>query len=151
MNKNSIIAYLLIGFVIIGYFVMNQPDPEELKAKEQHRIEVAELKKEKEIAQKEKAKKNQEEFNKLKSDSSSIYFGLYNGTEEKVTLSNDLVAIDLSTRGGRVESATLKNYKDQEGNNLVLFDSRDKLNANEVNKDKPGYNKMNYTFRLIKW
>ena len=33
MNKNSIIAYLLIGFVIIGYFVLNQPDPEELKAK----------------------------------------------------------------------------------------------------------------------
>ena len=143
MNKNSIIAYLLIGFVIIGYFVLNQPDTEELKAKEQHRIEVAEMKKEKEAAQKEKNRKNQEEFNKLKSDSSSIYFGLYNGTEEKITLANDLVAIDLSTRGGRIESATLKEYKDQQGNDIVLFSDEDKTIM-----DQPSPNTLNYQFEI---
>src|SRR5436190_2049219 len=37
------------------------------------------------------------------------------GKEEFVTLENDLMKINFSTRGGKIHSAELKNYKDYTG------------------------------------
>ncbi len=148
MNKRSILAYVLIGVVIIGFFIMNQPSPEELKAQQEHRQEVAKLENERKKKEKEESLKAQEEFNKQKNDTTSILYNVYNGTEEEITLSNESIEIKLSTLGGRMTAATLKEHKDQSNNNLVLFDRTDKINKNEQNVAKDGPNRQNYKFRL---
>jgi len=55
-------------------------------------------------------------------DSTSQLFLASHGTESTVTLSNSLVKVDISTKGGVPQSAVLSEYKNQQGTDVVLFD-----------------------------
>ena len=148
MNKKTILAYILIGLVVIGFFKVNQKSPEDVKQEQAYNARIAQEKQLKQAAEKEQARIIQERYDSLKNDTSSIFHGVYNGVEKPITLSNGTIDVTLSTFGGRITSATLREYKDQKGNNLVLFDQTDKQNANDINKDKPGENRMGYTFDM---
>lgn len=151
MNKKSILAYVLIGLVIIGFFKFNQKSPEDIKREKEYNEYIAKVEQEKKEKELKKQAEMKAQFETLKNDPNSVFHNVYNGIDEPITLSNDQLDITLSTFGGRITSASLKDYKDQKGNNLTLFDSKDKLNANETNKDKPGNNKMGYTFDFAKY
>ena len=144
MNKQTIIAYVLIGLVIIGFFKFNQKSPEDLQKEKARQERIAQKKLQDQIVEQERAEYLKKQFEGIKNDSTSIFFNVYNGVEEPITLSNDKVDVTISTLGGRITSASLKEYKDQEGNNVVLFDSNDKLK----NSTKSGDNRMGYTFKL---
>ena len=144
MNKQTIIAYVLIGLVIIGFFKFNQKSPEDLQKEKARQERIAQKKQQDQIVEQERAEYLKKQFEGIKNDSTSIFFNVYNGVEEPITLSNDKVDVTISTLGGRITSASLKEYKDQEGNNVVLFDSNDKLK----NSTKSGDNRMGYTFKL---
>ena len=144
MNKQTIIAYVLIGLVIIGFFKFNQKSPEDLQKEKARQERIAQKKLQDQIVEQERAEYLKKQFEGIKNDSTSIFFNVYNGVEEPITLSNDKVDVTISTLGGRITSASLKEYKDQEGNNVVLFDSNDKLK----NSTKSGDNRMSYTFKL---
>ena len=58
-------------------------------------------------------------------DSASILFAAAQGTEERITLENDLVKLTINTRGGIIEDAELKNYKDQQKENVHLVSAKD--------------------------
>ncbi|MBO7301945.1 MAG: membrane protein insertase YidC [Bacteroidaceae bacterium] len=143
MDKKSIIGYILIGIVLIGYFSLNQPSPEDLAAQQHRQDSIAFVEKVKELEQQKAAEKELAEFEKQKSDTTNILFNVLNGEEKVVTLSNDKVDINISTLGSRIVSASLKDYKDRNGNNLVLFSDTDKLDANTDNK---GDNAMYFVF-----
>ena len=142
MNKKTILAYVLIGLVIIAFFKLNQKSPEDIQ-REKDRQERIERKKQQDlIVEQEQARLMQEAFNEMKNDTTSILHNVYNAEKiDTITLANEKVKITISTFGGRITSATLKDYKDQEGNDIVLFDSNDRLN-NGVN------NRMAYKFRF---
>ena len=143
MNKQTIIAYVLIGLVIIGFFKYNQKSPEDLQKEKARQERIAQKKLQDQIVEQERAEYLKKQFENIKNDSTSIFFNVYNGVEEPITLSNDKVDITISTLGGRITKASLKEYKDQEGNDVVLFDSNDKL------KNSTGaYNRLGYTFKL---
>ena len=144
MNKQTIIAYVLIGLVIIGFFKFNQKSPEDLQKEKARQERIAQKKQQDQIVEQERAEYLKKQFEGIKNDSTSIFFNVYNGVEEPITLSNEKVDVTISTLGGRITSASLKEYKDQEGNNVVLFDSNDKLK----NSTKSGDNRMGYTFKL---
>ena len=144
MNKQTIIAYVLIGLVIIGFFKFNQKSPEDLQKEKARQERIAQKKLQDQIVEQERAEYLKKQFEGIKNDSTSIFFNVYNGVEEPITLSNEKVDVTISTLGGRITSASLKEYKDQEGNNVVLFDSNDKLK----NSTKSGDNRMGYTFKL---
>ena len=144
MNKQTIIAYVLIGLVIIGFFKFNQKSPEDLQKEKARQERIAQKKLQDQIVEQERAEYLKKQFENIKNDSTSIFFNVYNGVEEPITLSNDKVDVTISTLGGRITSAALKEYKDQEGNNVVLFDSNDKLK----NSTRSGDNRMGYTFKL---
>ena len=144
MNKQTIIAYVLIGLVIIGFFKFNQKSPEDLQKEKARQERIAQKKLQDQIVEQERAEYLKKQFEGIKNDSTSIFFNVYNGVEEPITLSNDKIDVTISTLGGRITSASLKEYKDQEGNNVVLFDSNDKLK----NSTKSGDNRMGYTFKL---
>ena len=150
MNKKTIIAYVLIGLVVIGFFKFNQKSPEDIK-KEKAYNEYVKQQEEIKQAQKElETAERQAKFDEFKQDTAGVFYNVLNdkGNAEPITLSNNKLCITLSPKGGRITGASLKEYKGQDGNDLILFDSKDKLDANEINKNKEGDNRMNYIFDL---
>jgi YidC/Oxa1 family membrane protein insertase len=126
MDKRSIIGYVLIGFVLIGYFMLNQPSAEDLARQQKYNDSIALVLKEKELSEKAQELARINEIETQKNDSTNLFFSALNGTEEFVTLSNGEIDVNISTLGGTVSSVTLKEYKDQQGNPLVMFDKNDK-------------------------
>ena len=58
MDKRSIIGYVLIGLVLIGYFAMNQPTAEDLAAEKHRKDSIAVVQ---QLEKLEKAKKAEED------------------------------------------------------------------------------------------
>ena len=144
MNKKTILAYVLIGLVIIGYFKLNQKSPEDIQREKARQERIAQKQQQEMLAEQERAYRLQQQFESIKNDSTNIFHNIYNGVEKPIVLSNDKASVTISTLGGRITSASLKDYKDQQGNDVVLFDSKDKLK----NSRRQGDNRMAYTFKL---
>ena len=144
MNKKTIIAYVLIGLVIIGFFKFNQKSPEDIQREKARQERIAQKKIQDQIIEQERAEYAKKQFESIKNDTTSIFHNVYNGVEAPVVLSNDKVSVTISTLGGRITSASLKDYKDQQGGDVVLFNSSDKLKSS----NKPGDNRMAYTFKM---
>jgi len=123
VDKNTIIGFVLIAAVIIGYGVWSQPSAEERAAmmRQDSINALAKAKAEKEIAEAQKAKEAESVI-----DSTSLFFSAMHGTAKPVTLKNEKVEITLNTKGGTVEKAVIKNFTDYKGNpNVTLFAKED--------------------------
>lgn len=140
MDKRSIIGYILIGIVLIGFFSLNQPSAKDLEAQRHYQDSIALVERIKELEREKAEQAELAEFEKQKSDTTNLFFNVLNGKEETVVLSNDKVNINISTYGSRVTMASLKDYKNQNGGNVILFDSNDKLKNGESG------NILNFTF-----
>lgn len=143
MDKKSIIGYILIGIVLIGYFSLNQPSPEDLAAQKHRQDSIEMMERIMELEQEKAEEKKLAEIERQKNDSTDLFFNVLNGKEENVVLSNDKVNVNISSLGSRVTQVSLKDYKDQKGNDIVLFSGSDKLNGSN---NIPGDNVMNFTF-----
>ena len=140
MDKRSIIGYILIGIVLIGFFSLNQPSAKDLEAQKHYQDSIALVERIKELEREKAEQAELAEFEKQKSDTTNLFFNVLNGKEETVVLSNDKVNINISTYGSRVTMASLKDYKNQNGGNVILFDSNDRLKNGESG------NILNFTF-----
>ncbi len=60
-----------------------------------------------------------------KADSLSPLFPALTGESHTVTLHNDLVSIDISTKGAAPSKAVLSGYNDQQGQSVCLFDENE--------------------------
>ena len=58
-------------------------------------------------------------------DSTSMFYGANQGTEQLTTLENNVVKLTFTNKGGRVCAAILKDYNGQDGKPLMLFDEKD--------------------------
>ncbi len=123
MDKNTLVGFILIGAVLIGFSIYNRPNQEEMERAQQYQDSIQA------VALQEAAKKEAEaaalSTQALVMDSTSLFFGANQGTEQFTTLENNLVKVTLSNKGGRVVSATIKDYKDQKGQPLVLFNEQE--------------------------
>ena len=123
MDKNTLVGFVLIGAVIVGFSIYNRPSQEEMARAQHYQDSVrAELQKQ-ELAQKEQ--ELNAEKTALTLDSTSLFYQASQGTEQFTTLENELVQLTLSNKGGRICKAMLKEYKDQQQQPLVLFDGED--------------------------
>ena len=124
-NKSTIIGWILIAAVMVGFIWMNQPSEEQLA--EQARLRaaqdsIAQVEAQKALDQSmAEARYNQT----LLQDSTSALFVAAQGEEQTFTLENELVRLTFSNRGARVTSAILKEYTNQEGLPLELFNATD--------------------------
>lgn len=143
MDKKSIIGYVLIGIVLIGYFSLNQPSPEDLAAQKHRQDSIEFIERIKELEKEKAEEKRLAEIERQKSDSTDFFFNVLNGKEENIILHNDKINVNISTLGSRVTSVSLKDYKDQKGGNVVLFSSNDKLKGSN---NGLGDNVMEFTF-----
>ena len=122
MDKNTLVGFILIGAVIVGFGIYNRPSQEE-RARAQHYQdsiqqilqEQEEMKMAQDIAARQTARY----------DSTSQFYASTNGEETFTRLENDVVQLLFTNKGGRVCKATLKEYNDQKHEPLVLFDGTD--------------------------
>lgn len=122
MDKNTLVGFALIGVVIVGFGIWNRPSQEEMERARHYQDSIQA------VAQKqEEIRKAQEEAAAkiIQVDSTSTLFSATQGTEQFVTLENNLVQLTLTNKGGRVCKAMLKEYNDQQHQPLVLFDGAD--------------------------
>ena len=68
------------------------------------------------------------------------------GTEEFVTLENDSLKIELSTKGGVIASAVLKGYKTYKSPQLVLFDKGDNEYSFTLSNNTQRFETKNFFF-----
>ena len=125
MDKNTVIGFVLIAAVLIGFSYFSQPSEAEIEAQlRQDSIEaVARQKAEQEIKAKEAAEIAKQAQAAM--DSTSLFFAHRSGTAAPVILENELVRLTFNTRGGTVQKVELKEYKNQQGGLVTLFDEKD--------------------------
>ena len=121
MDKNTLVGFLLIGAVLIGFSVYNRPGQEEMTRARHYQDSIQAIAQQKA----EQVAKAETKSTTLELDSASTFFGASQGTENYTSLENELVKVTLSNKGGRVVSAVLKDYKDQKGQPLVLFNQEE--------------------------
>lgn len=146
MDKKSIIGYLLMGAVLIGYFYLNQPNPQQIEAQRRYQDSIAAVQYENEQAAMREMQHKEAEIAKQKEDSTSFLFNVSNGKEEFITLANEKLSIRISTLGGRVCSATLADYKNQEGAPVTLFNENDYIEVRNARRGSEKlYNGLSFT------
>lgn len=147
MDKNSIIGYVLIGLVLIGYFYFIQPNPQQIEAQKHYQDSIAAAQYEKEQAIARELQQREKELLEQGKDSASFLFNALNGKEEFIELANDKLSVRISTLGARICSATLADYKNQEGKPVTLFDESDNITIRNARRGSEQIsNRMFFTF-----
>ena len=97
MDKNALVGFVLIGAVLIGFSYWNRPSQEEMERiqRQQDSIQAAQLE-----AARLEAQAAAENVQALTLDSTSLFFGANQGTEQFTTLENNLVKVTFSNKGG---------------------------------------------------
>ena len=122
MDKNTLVGFILIGAVIVGFGIYNRPSQEE-RARAQHYQDSIQ-----QILQEQEEMKMAQDIaarHTARYDSTSQFYASTNGEETFTRLENDVVQLLFTNKGGRVCKATLKEYNDQKHEPLVLFDGTD--------------------------
>ena len=132
MDRNSIIGLSLIGLIIIGYSIYTQPGPEEIRAMQQRRDSIAKIEEQKRIASVREVSPvsvdsviqlNDSANLEIKKQRLGDFSENAEGTEQLLTLENKLIKVIVSSKGGKIKSAELKNYKTWDGRPLKLMNS----------------------------
>ena len=158
MERNTVIGFILILLVVVGFSYLNRPSKEQIAQQQRYQDSIA-------IVEKQMAAQNlpttsaSDSLNvSAQPDSvvadrlASIYgdfAALAQGKEEFITLENELMILRLSTKGGRVYSVQLKKYSNFENSPLILFDG-DEANfaATLVTTDKRIINTSDLFFEI---
>ena len=126
MNKDTIIGFVLIAVVLIGFSWYNQPSAEEIEAARKQDSIAAAIKDNAAKQQKlnEAARKAQTEA-AAKADSTALFFAALSGTSQPVVLKNDKVELTFDTKGGTISKAIIKGFEDRDNKmDVTLFDQK---------------------------
>ena len=127
MNKDTIIGFVLIGLVLIGFSWYNQPSEEAILAQQKEDSIAAVVKQNAEKAKKAaEAQRKSEAEAAAKGDTTALFHAALNGESSYVTLKNGLVELILDTKGGVIRKAKVLNFKDRNGKkDVTLFDGKE--------------------------
>ena len=128
MDKNTITGLVLIGILLVGFSYLSRPSEEQIAAQKKYYDSIAVVQQQQEAlkAKTEAALANENKGAAAAADSSALFFNAMHGTDSKVSIQNSVAEITFTTKGGRVYSAMLKEYKGQDKTNpVVLFDGDD--------------------------
>ncbi|MGQ0828151.1 MAG: membrane protein insertase YidC [Bacteroidota bacterium] len=145
MDKNSIVGLLLIGGILIGWMALSQPSKEELAKQQQLRDSIARVEESKKttseadkqtipstiitpvtaaVLSPDSAGAISDSVKAIiKKQTYGDFADAITGENKTITIENDLMKINVATKGGRIISVELKNYKTFDGKPLMLFDA----------------------------
>ncbi len=137
MNKNSIIGFILIAGIMIGYTYWMSPSEEQLARQQFVADSTATVNKQRaeEFAQQtkviEEAKQIENSISEEKQPIFQDYTELKNkydlfanaavGEEQLYVIENDLIKIEISNKGGAVKTVELKDYQTYDSLPVILF------------------------------
>jgi len=135
MDKNTIIGFVLIALVVIGYVQITKPSDKEIAAQKRYNDSIALVQQDKpNVAVKTVSgtiSKDSLAVNDTTNNASA--FGDFSvaskGEDKYYTLENELVKITLSSKGGRIYSVQLKKYSKRDSldnaHPLILFKEKE--------------------------
>ena len=148
MNKNTLIGTILMGLIFVGMVWTSQPSAEQLEARRLEALRQDSINNALQEAMNEALAPDTiaEQDSIILAQADSIQnvrrnqkFGnlafAAQGTEQVINLKNNRLSVDVTSKGGVLQSATLLEYKDYQDNQLEMF-----------NADN---NKMYFTFRSV--
>ena len=136
MDRNSVIGILLIASIMFGWLYMIQPSKEELEKQKRQQDSIAFVAKEQEKKFQQSEKKDSVQLT-IYTDSLSqtdsakkaqvvkqygVFSEVVYGKNDTLTIENEFIKARISTKGGRICSVELKEYKTHDSTPLVLFD-----------------------------
>lgn len=128
MDKNTITGLVLIAILLVGFSFLSRPSQEQLEAQQHYYDSIAQVqKREADLKAKTNAAlANEKSATSASMDSTTLFFEASQGTNSQITIQNNLAEIVIETKGGRIASATLKEYMAQDKKTPVtLFSGED--------------------------
>ncbi len=128
MNRDTIIGFVLIAVVLIGFSWYNQPSAEEIEAARKQDSIAAVMKEKAAKEQQIAAQKKQETkaADSISADTTALFHQAMSGTSQKVVLKNSKLELTLDTKGGVIRKAVIKDFKSIDGaDDVTLFDEND--------------------------
>ena len=126
MDRNTLIGFVLIGLVLIGFSWYNQPSQEEIEAYQRQQDSIAAVQQDREVkkAMAEADRKAAAEAAAMADTTALFHQALQAQAERKVTLKNKKVELTFSTKGGTVSKAVIKGFEnvDNTKDEVTLFD-----------------------------
>ena len=126
MNRDTIIGFVLIAVVLIGFSWWSQPSAEEIEASQKQDSIAAAMKEQAAKKQKaeEAARKAQAEAAAM-GDSTALFYSALNGENQQVVLKNGKVELTFDTKGGTISKAIINDFEDRDNNmGVTLFDEK---------------------------
>ncbi len=133
MDRNTILGFILIAAILIGFSIMNRPSEEEMERQRAYRDSVS-LVREAMIEAEKKAQTLQSLTNgAIPEDANDSIFierlrlshgafgNAISGEEREYVLENELIKLTLSNRGGKIIEAELKNFMSKDSLPVRLF------------------------------
>ena len=127
MNKDTIIGFVLIALVLIGYSWWSQPSAEQIEAARKQ-DSIAAVMKDKAIEAQRQADQQVKAAidSAALTDTTSLFHTALQGTSQKVVLKNQKLELTLDTKGGVIRKAVIKDFKSIDGQpDVTLFDAED--------------------------
>lgn len=170
MDKNTGIGFVLIAAIVIGFTVLMKPSQEEL-AKEQRYQDSIQNVQAKQVKDDIKTADSADNASKsavgeffetntqvsndtvTSADSDSLAVNAFkqqSDAEQIVSLENEKIKIDISSKGGQMISAQLKEYNTYKGDSLYLFKNDARFALELMNKKGVTLNTSEAAFRVIK-
>jgi YidC/Oxa1 family membrane protein insertase len=132
MDKNTILGFVLIALILIGFSVLNRPSKEALAVQHtQDSIAAVQRTVQQLAAKSDSVKTAVADSLGIAKDTASVNatFGAFapsgTGKEQLFTIENKVIKITFSNKGGRIYSVQLKNYQTHDSLPLVLFDKNE--------------------------
>ncbi|HMM10906.1 MAG TPA: membrane protein insertase YidC [Bacteroidales bacterium] len=139
MNRDSLIGFVLIAAILIGYSIWMTPSKEELERRQYRLDSIAQVKRQQQMqidslrmlseqqqAQQEMPVTRIEDtataFRQL-NDRFGAFAAAATGQEQLLTVTTDVLSLQFSTKGGFFRQAELNHYKTWDGQPLRLFDT----------------------------
>ena len=132
MNRDTIIGFVLIAAVLIGFSWWNQPSAEQIEAARLQdslqAVAQAEMAKKEAaaLAAKQQGTAGDSVGSGSAADTTALFYAALNGTSEKIVLKNGKLELTLDTKGGVIRKAVIKDFKSIDDQpDVTLFDEKD--------------------------
>ncbi|QIK55959.1 membrane protein insertase YidC [Dysgonomonas sp. HDW5B] len=173
MDKNTGIGLVLIVAIVMGFTFLTRPSQEEIERDNRIKDSISNIQK-KQVAEdiaaantEQPAQKEQSSVTDFFSSNTSVKADSITSNptdtldsaqpqitsnqpkEQIISLENEIVKIDFSTKGGQMLSAQLKDYKKYNGDSLYLFKADANLSLELINKKGTALNTDKAIFTAI--